>query len=45
MTAAATVEDRHRCLEAGMDDYISKPLAVQDLRRMLEETYRRRSQI
>ena len=45
MTAAATVEDRHRCFEVGMDDYISKPLAVQDLRRMLEETYRRRSQI
>jgi signal transduction histidine kinase len=44
MTAAATVEDRQRCLEAGMDDYISKPLAVTELRRLLEETYRRRNQ-
>ena len=45
MTAAATLEDRQRCFEAGMNDYISKPLAVQDLRRLLEETYRRRTQI
>jgi CheY-like chemotaxis protein len=45
MTAAATVEDRRRCFEAGMDDYISKPLAAQELRCLLEETYRRRRQL
>jgi signal transduction histidine kinase/BarA-like signal transduction histidine kinase len=43
MTASATVEDRRRSLEAGMDDYISKPVAAQELRCKLEETHRRRS--
>ena len=31
VTAAAFPEDRARCLEAGMDDYISKPIAVTEL--------------
>lgn len=37
MTANAMVGDRERCIEAGMDDYISKPVRKQDFLRMLEK--------
>jgi CheY-like chemotaxis protein len=33
--------DREKCLAAGMNDYVSKPLAVKDLERVLEQWGRR----
>ena len=37
MTANAIVGDRERCLEAGMDDYISKPIQREELTAILEK--------
>jgi signal transduction histidine kinase/CheY-like chemotaxis protein len=36
MTAGAMAEDRQACLDAGMDDYVSKPVQVRELQRALE---------
>jgi two-component system sensor histidine kinase/response regulator len=37
MTANAMLGDREKCLAAGMDDYISKPIQVADLKSALEQ--------
>ncbi|WP_411345342.1 PAS domain S-box protein [Paenibacillus sp. WLX1005] len=37
ITAFARLEDRQRCLEAGMHDFVSKPIMNAELRRVLEE--------
>jgi CheY-like chemotaxis protein len=35
MTASALIEDRQRCLDAGMDDFIAKPVDTAALERVL----------
>jgi len=38
-TAFAFEEDKERCLEAGMDDFLSKPAKVKDIEAMLERYF------
>jgi len=37
MTAHAMKGDRERCMEAGMDDYITKPLKAEELQQMVDK--------
>jgi len=37
LTAHAMAGDREKCLEAGMDDYVSKPTNTTDLRRAVSQ--------
>lgn len=37
MTANAMVEDKEACMQAGMDDYLSKPMKLTEIIGMLEK--------
>jgi len=41
MTAEAMQGDRERCLAAGMNDYVTKPIRVQELLAAIRRTPRR----
>jgi len=43
MTASALSRDRERCMEAGMDDYVTKPISMETLQEVLNQHLHRSS--
>ena len=37
LTANAFAEDKEKCLSAGMDDYITKPISIPQMERILTQ--------
>lgn len=45
LTAHAMKDDRERCITAGMDGYLSKPIRAQELEEILEKYVTRRAEV
>jgi len=45
LTASALPGERERCVEAGMDDFLAKPLQAAELRRIVESWLKSEKQI
>ncbi|MEX2566952.1 MAG: response regulator, partial [Cyclobacteriaceae bacterium] len=44
MTASAMAEDKQACMKAGMDDYVSKPIDLDQIMAALKQVYQKLDQ-